>query len=205
MQATTPDYQTQHKQRLNFMPWLYYKLKPKHLVWAQPWQAQLQASFSALETVRFGDNCFISEQCNLFAEPGRDIIFGDQCAIASDCFLHGPIECGDEVSINHGCSFDGGRAGIKIGNQARIANNVTIYAFNHGMSMDAPIYQQAVTSKGVVIGEDVWVGAKVCIVDGVTIGNHAIVGMGAVVTKDVPEYAIVAGNPAKVIGDRRHK
>ncbi|WP_165905081.1 acyltransferase [Parashewanella curva] len=199
------DYQVQHKKRLSYMPWLYFSLKEKHLIWAKPWQEEVQQQFIQLETIEIGQNSFIAPEANLFAEPGRKISIGDKCMIAADSFIHGPITLGNEVAINHGCSIDGGKEGITIGNKTRIANNVTIYAFNHGMSPDSPIYQQAVTSKGVVIGDDVWIGAQAGIVDGVTIGNHAVVGMGAVVTKDVPNYAIVAGNPAKVIGDRRDK
>ncbi|WOT04220.1 acyltransferase [Shewanella youngdeokensis] len=203
--TSKPDYQAQHKQRLSYMPWLYFSLKEKHLAWAKPWQNEIQAHFSAVETIKIGDNCFVAPEANLFAEPGRDIHMGNQCMIAADSFLHGPITMGNEVAINHGCSIDGGRHGITIGDQTRIANNVTIYAFNHGMAPNSPIYQQPSKSKGIVIGVDVWIGAQAGIVDGVTIGNHAVVGMGAVVTKDVAEYAIVAGNPAKVIGDRRDK
>ncbi|WP_394496063.1 acyltransferase [Shewanella sp. ENK2] len=200
-----PDYQTQHKKRLSWMPWLYFSLKEKHLVWAKPWQDEIQQHLTQVETIHIGEHSFIAPEANLFAERGRDIHIGNQCMIAADVFLHGPIKLGDEVAINHGCSFDGGKVGITIGNKTRIANNVTIYAFNHGMSVDNPIYQQAVTAKGITIGDDVWIGAQAGIVDGVTIGNQAIVGMGSIVTKDVPEFAIVAGNPAKIIGDRRDK
>jgi len=199
------DYQTQHKKRLSWMPWLYFSLKAKHLKWAKPWQDEIQCQLQQLETIQIGEQCFIAPQATLFAEPGRDILIGNQCMIAADVFMHGPIQLGDEVAINHGCSLDGGRNGINIGNQTRIANNVTIYAFNHGMLADAAIYQQPVTSTGVVIGDDVWIGAQAGIVDGVTIGHHAVIGMGCIVTKDVPDYAIVAGNPARVIGDRRDK
>lgn len=203
--TTLLGYQRQHKKRLSWMPWLYFSLKEKHLVWAKPWQDEVQTSLSALETVHIGEHCFIAPEAQLFAEPNRDIRMGNRCMIAADCFLHGPITLGDEVAINHGCSFDGGRVGIKIGSQTRIANNVTIYAFNHGMAPNAPVYQQASNSKGISIGNDVWIGAQAGIVDGVTIGDHAVVGMGSIVTKDVPDWAIVAGNPAKVIGDRRDK
>ena len=187
------------------MPWLYFTLKEKHKHWALSWQQQIQDEILQLETVTIGENCFIAPELNIFAEPNRTIIIGNQCMIAADSFIHGPIELGNEVAINHGCSLDGGRAGIKIGDRTRIANNVTIYAFNHGMAPDKAIYQQAVSSKGICIGDDVWIGAQAGIVDGVTIGNQAVIGMGAVVTKDVEDFAIVAGNPARVIGDRRDK
>ncbi|QYJ81276.1 acyltransferase [Shewanella aegiceratis] len=203
--ANQVDYREQHKQRLAYMPWLYFSLKPKHLVWAKPWQDEIQAQLMAVETVSIGKECFIAPQAKLFAEPGRDILIGDRCMIAADSFLHGPIAMGNEVAINHGCSLDGGRGKIVIGDQTRIANNVTIYAFNHGMHPDTPIYQQSSQSKGIVIGRDVWIGAQAGIVDGVTIGDCAVIGMGCIVTKDVPDYAIVAGNPARVIGDRRDK
>ncbi|WP_299493863.1 acyltransferase [uncultured Shewanella sp.] len=199
------DYQAQHKQRLAYMPWLYYTLKEKHKQWALPWQTQIQSQLCALETISIGQNCFVAPQAHLFAEPGRDIKMGDQCMIAADSFIHGPITMGNEVAINHGCSLDGGRAGIVIGDKTRIANNVTIYAFNHGMSMQQSIYQQKVNSLGITIGIDVWVGAQAGIVDGVTIGSHSVIAMGAIITKDVEPYAIMAGNPAKKVGDRRDK
>ncbi|WP_133406402.1 acyltransferase [Parashewanella tropica] len=199
------DYQAQHKKRLSYMPWLYFSLKEKHLKWAKPWQDEIQQQFMQLETIEIGDNCFVAPEANLFAEPGRTISMKNSCMIAADSFIHGPIKMGNEVAINHGCSIDGSKAGISIGDKTRIANNVTIYAFNHGMSPSADIYQQAVTSKGIVIGKDVWIGAQAGIVDGITIGDHAVIGMGAVVTKNVPDFAIVAGNPAKIIGDRRER
>lgn len=201
----TPDYRAQHKKRLSWMPWLYFSLKEKHLSWARPWQQEVQAHFSAVETIRFGHNCFVAPEAELFAEPGRDITTGNQCMIAAGCFLHGPLTLGDEVAINHGCSFDGGSKGISIGNQTRIANNVTIYAFNHGMAPNQAIYKQKSHSKGVSIGQDVWIGAQAGIVDGVTIGDHAVIGMGCMVSKDVPAWAIVVGNPMRIIGDRRDK
>ncbi|MCM2678133.1 acyltransferase [Echinimonas agarilytica] len=202
---TADDYIEQHKQRLNYMPWLFYTLKPKQLVWAQPWQDTIQTRLQALETVTIAERCFVAESARIFAEPGRQISIDERCAIAADCFIHGPIKMGREVSINHGCSLDGGRAGIRIGDRTRIANSVKIYAFNHGISLDTPVWEQPVSSQGICIGQDVWIGASVCITDGVNIGDHAVVGMGAVVTRNVPDYAIVGGNPAQVIGSRLDK
>ncbi|RKF15494.1 acyltransferase [Alginatibacterium sediminis] len=200
-----PDYQRQHKKRLAWMPWLYYSLKPKHHVWAKQWQQQLQVELAELESVEFANNCFLAPSAELFAEPGRLISIGENSFIAADCFIHGPVTIGANVAINHQCSFDGGRAGIVIGDDTRIANNVKIYAFNHGLSPSKPIWQQNNTSLGVTIGKDVWIGAGVGIVDGLEISDHSVVAMGAVVTKPVPPWAIVAGNPAKIIGDRRKK
>ena len=105
-------YREQHKHRLNYMPWLYWTLKPKHRVWAEEWQKEYQAYLMDMETVEIGENCFISPLAHIFAEPGRKIKIGDNCFIAADCSLHGPLEIGNEVAINHHCILDGGRAGI---------------------------------------------------------------------------------------------
>jgi acetyltransferase-like isoleucine patch superfamily enzyme len=196
------DYRAQHKKRLSYMPWLYQNLKPDHKEWAEQWQQEIQDYFRKMETVEIGRGCFIAPEAQLFAEPGRPIILGDYSFIAADCVLHGPIEIGQNVSINHHVTLDGGRKGIRIGNHSRIAAYTSAYAFNHGMSAEKLIQQQPVSSLGIEIGEDVWIGANVGIVDGIKIGNQSVVGMGSVVTKSVDPGIKVAGNPAKQIGKR---
>ncbi|WP_273778905.1 acyltransferase [Acinetobacter sp. GSS19] len=192
-------YREQHQHRLNYMPWLYYSLKPKHRAWAEAWQKDYQAYLMEMETVEIGENCFISPLAHIFAEPGRKIIVGDNTFIAADCTLHGPLTIGREVAINHHCILDGGRAGIILHDQVRIAAYSHLYAFDHGMDLQQPIYQQAVRSQGIEIGRDVWLGAHVGIKDGVHIGEQAIVGMNSMVCKDVEPRQIVAGNPAQFI------
>lgn len=196
-------YREQHKHRLNYMPWLYWTLKPKHKEWALAWQQEYQAYLMEMETVEIGQNCFISPLAHIFAEPGRKITIGDNTFIAADCTLHGPLEIGNEVAINHHCILDGGRAGIKLGDQVRIAAYSHLYAFDHGMEMAQPIYQQAVRSQGIEIGKDVWLGAHVGIKDGIKIADHAIIGMNSMVTKDVGHAEIVVGNPAKFVRYRK--
>lgn len=192
-------YREQHKHRLNYMPWLYWTLKPKHRAWAQEWQEEYQAYLMEMETVEIGKNCFISPLAHIFAERGRKIIIGDNTFIAADCTLHGPLTIGSEVAINHHCTLDGGRAGIVLENQVRIAAYSHLYAFDHGMSLEQPIYQQAVRSQGIYIEQDVWLGAHVGIKDGVKIGAHAVVGMQSMVTKNIEPKQVVAGNPAQFI------
>ncbi|MBK7031147.1 MAG: hypothetical protein IPH45_18960 [Bacteroidales bacterium] len=65
--------------------------------------------------------------------------------------------------------------------------------------MDIPVALQGVSAESTLIGNDVWLSANVIITPGVKIGNHVIVGAGAVVTKDIPDYAIAGGVPAKVL------
>lgn len=199
------DYREQHKRRLSWMPWLWERLKPAERAWAEAWQAELQAELARLETVEFGSGCFVSPDARLFAEPHRPIRVGDGSLVAAGSFLHGPITLGRRVSLNHGVSIDGGAGGVIIGDDTRIATGAAIFAFEHGIEPDRTVREQRVTSSGIVIGADVWIGARAGITDGVHVGDHAVVGMGAVVTRDVPEWAIVAGVPARVIGDRREK
>lgn len=198
-------YREQHKKRLSYMPWLYFRLKPKNLAWAQAWQQEYQDYLQAVESIQIGENCFISPDAHLFAEPNREIIIGAGSFIAADCVLHGPIRLGEKVALNHHCTLDGGRMGIEISANARLAAYCHLYAFNHGMKLDNTIHEQAVISQGIFIGEDVWLGANVGVVDGVKINDFAVIGMDSTVTRDVEAYAIMAGSPAKKIGDRRDK
>ncbi|MEX1368080.1 MAG: acyltransferase [Nannocystaceae bacterium] len=198
-----PQRRAQHMQRMAWMPWLYHRAKPEIRAWAEPWQRRLQARLCAVEQVTLGEGCFIAPDAQLFAEPRREIVLGDRCSVAAGCFVHGPVELGDEVSLNPRVVLDGGAAGIAIGTGTRIAADVHVYAWDHGTAPERPIRDQPVRSRGITIGTDVWIGAGAGITDGVRIGDHAVVGLHAVVTRDVPPWAIVAGVPARVVGDRR--
>jgi acetyltransferase-like isoleucine patch superfamily enzyme len=198
-------FRAQHQKRLSWMPWLYFSLKPKHRAWAEAWQAEVQAFLRDQETVVIGEGCFIAPEAAIFGEPGRPVVIGEGCAIAAQAFLHGPVTLGKGVSINAGARLDGGAKGITVGEGARIASGAAIYAFDHRMAPDRPIRDQPVRSTGILIGADCWIGANAGITDGVVVGDHAVVAMGAVVTRDVPAWAIVAGAPAVPIGDRREK
>ncbi len=121
--------------------------------------------------------------------------------IQYNCHFYYPkkIEIGNHVYINHSCDF-GGNGGIKIGNYVLVGPYVFITSETHEHEdLKIPIYHQSTKKKKVVIEDDVWIGTKAVILPGLTIGKGAIIGAGAVVTKNVPPYAIVGGVPAKVI------
>lgn len=184
------------------MPWLYFSCKEREKEWSRAWQKDVQKRISFLENVEFSDEVFVAESARLFAEPGRAITIGQGSSIAAGAFLHGPITIGQNVSVNPRCHFDGSRAGIIIKDNVRIAHEVSVIAFDHGTQKERLVREQPVRSRGITICEDVWIGAKVGITDGVHIGRGAVVGMGAIVTKDVAAYQKVAGVPARVIGER---
>lgn len=195
-------YRAQHQRRLSYMPWLYFKLKDKDRQWVEQWQQELQSALCAMEQVFFGPGCFLAPEAQIFAEPKRAVVFGPACAIAAHTFVHGPLVAGARVSLNQGVIIEGGRAGVRIGDDVRIAAGTKIFAFDHGMKRGATIREQSLRSRGIRIDSDVWIGAGVGVTDGVHIGEGAVVAMGAVVTRDVPAYAKVAGVPARVIGTR---
>lgn len=113
------------------------------------------------------------------------------------------IEIGDNVGISQSC-FIQVRGNVKIGSYVIMGPGVSIFSENHNANnTDEYIMNQGATRKGVTIEDGVWLGAKCTILDGVTIGRHAIVAAGSVVTKDVPAYGIVGGIPAKLIKNRK--
>ena len=113
------------------------------------------------------------------------------------------LEIGENVGIAAN-AFIAVRGKVKIGSNTIIGPGVSIHSENHNFQeLYTPIRLQGATRKGVTIGEDCWIGSKAVILDGVNIGNHVIVAAGAVVNKDVPDYAIVGGVPAKIIKKRK--
>jgi acetyltransferase-like isoleucine patch superfamily enzyme len=112
------------------------------------------------------------------------------------------LRIGDDTFIGHDCSFHVARA-VTLGRHCLLATGVRIYDFD-GHPVDAerrrakdPTPPQGIAP--VVIGDDVWIGNNAIILKGVTIGARAIVGAGAVVTKDVPPDTVAAGSPARVV------
>lgn len=89
---------------------------------------------------------------------------------------------------------------ITVGNDVMFAQNIVMSGLNHGYEdISKSIHDQPVTTAEIIIEDEAWIGANVVIVAGVTVGKHSIVAAGSIVTKDVPPYSIVVGNPAKLI------
>ena len=128
---------------------------------------------------------------------------GTQTYFEDHIFIGGPgrVRFGRSCQINENAFIQE----AEIGSYVMIAPNVAIISNMHNHArIDVPMIFQGVTpDRKVTIEDDVWLGRNVVVMPGVRIGRGAIVAAGAVVTKDVPEYKIVGGVPAKVIGDRR--
>ena len=112
------------------------------------------------------------------------------------------IHIGRNVFINQNCTmYDLG--GIDIADEVMIGPNVSIITSGH--PIEPSQRRAAVVAKPIVIERNVWIAANVTIIGGVTIGEHSVIAAGAVVTKDVPSYTLVGGNPARTIRSLRDK
>ncbi len=140
-------------------------------------------------------------QLSQFASHGNNVFVG-----GGGDFIPAHIHCGHHVHIGPHASFMASIAHIFIGNYVTFGPFVTIRGGDHRIDLVGKhIYEikedekVAENDKDVIVEDGVWVGCNAIILKGVTIGKGAVVAAGAVVTRDVPPYSIVGGNPAKVI------
>lgn len=132
---------------------------------------------------------------------GKNTRFGRGCFITA---CNGSLVVGDNTAISPLCNIGADDGSIELGSNVAIGPGTVIRAANHRFSLlDAPIMSQGHTPGKVVIEEDVWIGANCVITPDVCIGRGAIVGAGAVVTRDVPPCMIVGGVPAREIKRRK--
>jgi acetyltransferase-like isoleucine patch superfamily enzyme len=103
-----------------------------------------------------------------------------------------------QVALNFGCYVEGS-GGVRVRRRSILGPNVVIVSSSHRIAGDTPVQESGKTFGAVEIGEGVWIGANAVILAGITIGDRAVVGAGAVVTKDVPADTVVGGNPARLL------
>ena len=190
--------------------WLIMLINPTHsALWGQIGPGvslSRSARIHNARSIKLGKNVKIFGHSEIIVNGGS-LTIGDSTYILYNAMIMtygGNIEIGSHCSINPFSVIYGG-GGLTIGNFVRIAPHVAIFPSNHIYDdPDTPIYLQGIKAEGIVIKDDVWIGAGAKILDGVTIGYGSVVAAGSVVTKDIPEYAVAAGVPARVIGWRKH-
>ena len=151
--------------------------------------------------VAWGARCDVRRGFNLTLRDNGRVLVGDNCVLDRDM----TIECGGVLSIGartifgHHCTI-AAYDHLSIGEDCLIAEMVSIRDHDHCFAdLTTPIREQGMTRAPIRIGRDVWIGGKATITKGVTIGDGAIIGANAVVTRDVPAFAIAVGIPARVI------
>lgn len=158
--------------------------------------------------LRLGENVFIGDRVVIYQDKDGGIVeLGKRSHIYGDTFIQtghgGSIKIGNDSHIQPRCQLSAYLSNIHIGCRVQIAPNCAFYPYDHGMEPDRPIIEQPLQTKGGInIGDDVWIGFGVIVLDGVKIGRGAVIGAGSVVTHDIPDYAIAAGIPARVIRKR---
>jgi acetyltransferase-like isoleucine patch superfamily enzyme len=155
--------------------------------------------------LQLGRNIFMDDRVVIFQrETGGPIELGDRVYIYRDTILEtgegARIKIGNETSVHPRCQINAYKGSIEIGSGVMIAPNCALYSYDHGIAPGLPIREQPLRSKGdIQIGDEAWLSFGVIVLGGIRIGDGAVVAAGSVVTKDIPDNAIAAGNPARVI------
>jgi acetyltransferase-like isoleucine patch superfamily enzyme len=158
--------------------------------------------------IRIGDNVVIDDGCCLDAKgtDNRGILIGNGVFVGRHTILsckNGDIEIDEGANIGFNCEiFSASR--VQVGKNILMAAYTYLVGGDHLYDRtDIPVLHQGRTARGIDVGDGVWLGAHVVVTDGSTIGRDAIIGAGAVVVGEIPEFTIATGIPAKVTRDRR--
>ncbi|MHA6334522.1 acyltransferase [Qipengyuania sp. CAU 1752] len=160
---------------------------------------------AAFPNVSFGEGISIGPGSRLRTSDGGVLKLGEHSAIDPNCELtakNGRLALGKRAFVGRG-SVIVSREAVTIGDDALIAEYVTIRDQDHRFGGTKPTAVNGFKTGQIIIGNNVWIGAKATITRGVTIGNDVVVAAGAVVTSDVASSTIVGGVPARPIGKNR--
>jgi acetyltransferase-like isoleucine patch superfamily enzyme len=153
-----------------------------------------------------GDNVVLEQHCRLWAN-GKEasITIGENTTI----YPYALLKCNrGKIVLGQGCSVNDysilyGYGGITIGDDVHIAAHTVIVASEHDYRLlGRENFSEDMRGKGIVIEDNVWIGANAVVLDGVTIGKGSVIGAGAVVSRDIPADSIAVGVPARVIKKR---
>ncbi|MGC8875025.1 MAG: acyltransferase [Chloroflexia bacterium] len=157
--------------------------------------------------IRLGRGVYLDEGVYIHACP-NGVEIGERTLVMHHAELHvynfrdiphAGIRVGRQSLIGEFCVLRG-QGGITIGDRVYFAPLVQVLAVNHVYDDPGrPFVEQGITAQGIVIEDDVWVGAGAIILDGVRVGRGAVIGAGSIVTEDVPPHTVVAGVPARVV------
>ena len=180
-----------HMLRRGYVPlvarWLWLKLR---------WRGRL----------RTDGLCFVCPGVKLEIGRHATVTLGRWSWLGHDCKVRaheGHVSIGAKSVLGQECTISAYQR-ISIGRECIIADRVMMIDFDHGMvEVERPIREQGIYKRDVQIGHNVWIGYGACVLRGVKIGDNSVVGTSAVVTCSVPENAVVAGIPARIIRMRR--
>lgn len=163
------------------------------------------------DDLRLGDHVFIGDRVVIYkGGGGGSVELGDRVTAWADGLLEtgegGRITMGPETRINPGVKVVSYKAPIHVGRDVGLGSYCCLYSYDHGLAADDDYMKQPLKAKGaIVIGDHAMLGLGVIVLSGVQIGKGAVVAAGSVVKHDVPDGAVVAGVPAKVVKMRSDK
>lgn len=155
--------------------------------------------------LRLGSHVFLGDGVTVYrSTDGGPVELQDRVHLYGDTFvetgLGGRILIGEDTHIQPGCHIHAYLSSVEIGRRVEIAPKCGFYCYDHGMAPGIPIMDQPLQSKGgISVGDGAWIGFGVTVLQGVSIGEGAVIAAGSVVVYDIPDNAIAAGAPAKVL------
>jgi acetyltransferase-like isoleucine patch superfamily enzyme len=158
--------------------------------------------------IQIGDNVVVDDNCCLDAKgtTNRVIVLRDGVFLGRNTILsckNGDITLGEDANIGFNVEIFSA-ADVRVGARVLVAAYTYLVGGDHLFDrVDVPVLHQGRTARGIEVGDNVWLGAHVVVTDGSRIGRDAVIGAGAVVIGDIPEFHIATGVPARVIRDRR--
>lgn len=174
----------------------HFMLKPKNQYKPRWWVRVFLNRFKHHK----GKNAVIASRARKDLFPTNNFYIGDDSLIEDFATVNnavGEVIIGDRTLIGISCVIIGPAT---IGNDVLFAQNVVASALNHNYEdVNTPISQQGYSTHTIIVEDGVWIGANAVVTSGVKVGKNSVVAAGSVVTKDVPPYSIVGGNPARLI------
>jgi acetyltransferase-like isoleucine patch superfamily enzyme len=169
------------------------------LLWRYLWRRLLTRAGRRWRT---GGMLFLGRRLELTVGKKGELRFGRFVWIGDGTKIRcheGTVEIGEKTVMGQECTISAFQR-VRIGEQCVVADRAMFIDFDHGVvEVERPIRLQGIYKRDVEVGSNVWIGYGACILRGVSVGDNSIVGTNAVVTKDVPANAVVAGVPARVI------
>lgn len=181
---------------------LQVEIEPWFAVWSDdgswPGQQERQQALTDRIGATFGERAFVATGADVVAD---ELHLGARSYIAAGCQIRDRLAVGEDCSLNPGVTTAGT---VTIGNQVRIASHVALYGFNHTFDdLDTPIWLQPLRVEGIVIEDDVWIGANCVLLDGAVLRRGCVVGAGSIVRGELQAYTVYAGQPLAAVGERR--
>ncbi len=170
----------------------YARLLARYVLLKLRWRGRLQTD----------GLCFVCPGVKLEIGRGATLRIGRWAWIGHGCKIRvheGEVSIGAKTVMGQECTISAYQH-VSIGRECIVADRVMLIDFDHGVTeVERPIRLQGIYKRDVCVGHNVWIGYGACILRGVTVGENSVIGTNSVVTTDVPENAVVAGTPARVL------